>query len=75
MSQSLFELHGAQVCPDEVAAMHETAQTYHSLARRFLDGAPDVIEADCLAAKDRADRAEWHAREVFRTLWSPTLHP
>ncbi|MGA3983432.1 hypothetical protein ACI2TD_18205 [Ralstonia nicotianae] len=70
MSHTLFELHGAQVCPDEYAAMREAAETYRTLALRFLDGAPEVTEADCLAAKDRADRAERQARAAFRAAWT-----
>ncbi|MFV8598628.1 hypothetical protein [Ralstonia pseudosolanacearum] len=69
MSHTLFELHVPQVCPDEYAALCETAETYRTLALRFLDGASEVSEADCLAAKDRADRAELQARAAFRAAW------
>lgn len=74
MSQSLFELHVAQVCPEEYAAMAEAAETYRTLVLRFLDGAPEVTEADCLAAKDRADRTELQARQAFRAAWPSQAH-
>lgn len=69
MSDTQFELHVAQVCPDEYAAMHQATETYRTLALRFLDGDPDVTEADCLAAKDLVDRAERQARQAFRAAW------
>ncbi|CAJ0809096.1 hypothetical protein LMG19083_04842 [Ralstonia psammae] len=69
MSATLFDLHAAEVCPEELAALEATRATYLALVQRFLDGAPEVNEADCLAAKDLADRAAAHAEAVFRALW------
>ncbi|MDF3836720.1 hypothetical protein P3W85_27745 [Cupriavidus basilensis] len=73
MSASLFDLHIAQTCPDEHAALREAHARYRTLAVRFLDGDAAVSEADCLAAKDDADRAETAARAAFRLAFQTLL--
>lgn len=81
MSHALFDLHAAEVCPEELAALEATRAAYLALVQRFLDDTPGVREADCLIAKDLADRAEAHARLMFAALWpqaaarhTPTAH-
>lgn len=75
MSASLFDLYIAETCPDEYAALREANARYHALAVRFLDGNAAVSEADCLAAKDEADRAETAARAAFRRAFKPQADP
>ncbi|MHA7685983.1 hypothetical protein [Cupriavidus sp. PET2-C1] len=45
-----------------------------ALTLRFLDGDATVTEADCLAAKDDADRAEAAARAAFRLTLQPLVN-
>lgn len=71
MSARPFDLYAAAVCPHELGARDTARAAYETLVGRFLAGAPDVTEADCLAAKDLVDRAEQHARAVVRALGSP----
>lgn len=61
-----LELDGARLCPDEYAAWGAARARYRDLAARFLDGDTTVTEADCLAAKDLADRAEADTRAALR---------
>jgi hypothetical protein len=42
---------------------------------RFLDGDATVTEADCLAAKDAADRAETAARAAFKLAFQTLAKP
>ena len=66
MTASLCDLQIAEPCPDEYAALRKANARYRALAVRFLDGDATVAEADCLAAKDEADRAETAARAAIR---------
>ena len=75
MSASLFDLHIAQTCPDEYAVLREANARYRALAVRFLDGDAIVTEADCLAAKDAADRAETAARAAFKLAFQTLAKP
>ncbi|WP_455289615.1 hypothetical protein [Cupriavidus necator] len=73
MSTSLFDLSVAELCPVEYAAMCAACARYRDLAMRFLDGDATVTEADCLAAKDLADRAEVEARAAYRLRGSAVV--
>lgn len=66
MNASFFDQHVAELCPAEYAAMRAAGTNYRDLASRFLEGDAAVTEADCLAARDMADRAEAAARAAFR---------
>ncbi|EHP44230.1 hypothetical protein OR16_04612 [Cupriavidus basilensis OR16] len=72
MSASLFDLYIAETCADEYASLREANARYRALTVRFLDGDAAATEADCLSAKDDADRAETTARAAFRRAFKRT---
>jgi hypothetical protein len=66
MSQSLFTLYVAAMCPVEYAAMKLARERHTDLFTRYMDGDPAVSEQDATEAKRASDAAEENARRAWR---------